>query len=452
MTLNRRLELRHWHDQVLMAATTWLCSISLAFGQALPHQSPNQTVGTVNCASSTCHGSIAERDATPVLQNEYSTWLRQDPHTQAFHVLKNEQSRRIAKNLRLPKPAHESQVCLDCHSHKPAQALQGVRFDPTEGVGCEGCHGPAEKWIKTHVEPDATHQKNMANGLYPTSQPAALAKLCVSCHVGDTSRPITHQIMGAGHPRLAFELDTFLQLQPPHYRIDADWQKRKGQFDSAELWVAGQFAIAREALDVIANPARNRQGVMPELLMFDCHACHTPMKKTDWAPHMGASPGQARLNDSSLMMVLLITRASLPELATAFHKQIEELNRQATSPQGDFQRLQASAMQLQKQLDTAELRLRYKTLSVSELQAMLGQILTLAQADQFTDFAKAEQATMSISAIVAGLNNRGQSLQLGAVNQGLRSLLALLADDDQFNRAAFQAELLTLRKALGSTP
>ncbi|HEX4918811.1 MAG TPA: multiheme c-type cytochrome, partial [Limnobacter sp.] len=272
-------------NRLLLALGTNLLLAAPAAGlaQTMPHQSPHQSVGTVNCASSTCHGSIAERTATPVLQNEYTTWLREDPHTQAYAVLKNAQSQRIAKNLGLAQPAHEAKVCLDCHSHNVPASKQGPRFDKSDGVNCEACHGPAEKWIKTHVEPKASHAKNIENGLYPTSDPYAAAKLCTSCHVGDSSRPITHQIMGAGHPRISIEVETFMALEPPHYRIDEDWVKRKGAYDAGKIWAMGQFASSANLLELIADTKRNRQGIMPELMMFDCHACHSPMSKKDWS-------------------------------------------------------------------------------------------------------------------------------------------------------------------------
>ena len=57
--------------------------------------------------------------------------------------------------------------------------------------------------------PDATHAGNVARGLYPTSDPVAQARLCLSCHFGNRDKFVTHRMMGAGHPRMSFELETF---------------------------------------------------------------------------------------------------------------------------------------------------------------------------------------------------------------------------------------------------
>jgi hypothetical protein len=77
-------------------------------------------------------------------------------------------------------------------------------------------------------------------GLYPTDQPVAQARLCLSCHFGNRDKFVTHRMMGAGHPRMSFELDTFSQTQPPHFVADADWERRKGAYDGVRVWAVGR--------------------------------------------------------------------------------------------------------------------------------------------------------------------------------------------------------------------
>src|ERR1043165_8412954 len=207
----------------------------------LPYQVQAKHLGVVNCASSLCHGSISPWKDSNILQNEYVTWSRVDKHsTKAYQVLLTERSQKIAKNLGLKEPAHQAKICLDCHAENPPLALRGERFRVVEGIGCESCHGPAEHWIDTHVQSGATHADNVAHGLYPTNEPLAQARLCLSCHFGNKDKFVTHRMMGAGHPRMSFELDTFSATEPAHFVIDADWQKRKGTWDSARVWAIGQ--------------------------------------------------------------------------------------------------------------------------------------------------------------------------------------------------------------------
>lgn len=439
-------------NRLLLALGTslLLAAHTAGMAQTMPHQSPHQSVGTVNCASSTCHGSIAERTATPVLQNEYTTWLREDPHTQAYAVLKNAQSQRIAKNLGLAQPAHEAIVCLDCHSHNVPASKQGSRFDKSDGVNCEACHGPAEKWIKTHVEPKASHTKNIENGLYPTSDPYAAAKLCTSCHVGDSSRPITHQIMGAGHPRISIEVETFMALEPPHYRIDEDWVKRKGAYDAGKIWAMGQFASSANLLELIADTKRNRQGIMPELMMFDCHACHSPMSKKDWSKDLARSPGQARINNSSLIMVQAIVRAAAPQHSNDIAKLVNQLHIASTSPAANFTEVERAANVLHAQLNTVRKVVATVPFNEQVLEKILKDLVNMAANNQYADFAGAEQAYMSISSVANGLARKGNSRIAQTVNSKMDRLLKLLSNDEAYDREAFQSELLALKAAVGA--
>src|SRR5688572_22336853 len=83
---------------------------------AAPSGEPGKYVGVASCVSSGCHGSTQALNATTVLQNEYYTWLNNDRHAQAYNVLFNERSARIAKNMRIRGRAYEAKICLDCHT------------------------------------------------------------------------------------------------------------------------------------------------------------------------------------------------------------------------------------------------------------------------------------------------------------------------------------------------
>ena len=108
-----------------------LLHASIAYGAAaLPQYSHDKSLGVGSCASSLCHGAIETWRDSNVFQNEYVTWSRSDKHARAYTVLLNDKSKAIAKRLALPKPAHESDICLDCHTHnpKPAQRTSGFQI------------------------------------------------------------------------------------------------------------------------------------------------------------------------------------------------------------------------------------------------------------------------------------------------------------------------------------
>ncbi len=301
----------------ILAAVLAVTGTAPALAQtALPIDSEDKHLGVATCAGSTCHGTPKPFEDSPVLQNEFITWHREDQHAQAYKVLLNEQSRRIARSLGLDN-AHTAKECLVCHTDYVAEEARGRRYQLSDGVGCEACHGGAERWLGLHVTGAGTHEENVQAGLYPTEDPSARATLCLSCHLGNVGqRRIDHRIMGAGHPRLSFELDTFTIIEPWHFKIDDDYGKRKPVFSHAEIWALGQLSAAATFLDSLVNS--KHKGIFPELVYFDCQSCHHPMAygdlfkhpKRGWTPRRttGLGPGVVRLNDATLLMVASIAR------------------------------------------------------------------------------------------------------------------------------------------------
>jgi len=428
----------------LLAAAAAVAAFSAqAADVPLPYEAKAKHVGVVNCASSLCHGSITEWKGSNVLQNEYVTWSRVDKHAlRANQVLLNEKSQRIAKNLGLKQPAHEAKICVDCHGHNPPADQRGERFKASDGVSCEACHGPAENWIKSHVAPGATHEDNLKNGLYPTSDPVALAKLCLSCHFGNKDKFVTHRIMGAGHPRISFELDTFTQTQPAHFVVDDDWMKRKGRWDGIRLWAIGQALAAQEQLDVILDPKRGRDGLFPELVVFDCHACHHPMSDTRWKPRVGTRPGTIRFNDSNLLMLRQIVKRTLPAESGTFNELVLSLHKGVAGEGGDA--LEA-ARKLRRGLDSVVEKLRTRPFDDADLRAILQGLIDDGLAGQYTDYAGAEQASMAIGSVLNFLAKRGAVRDVKAANASLDRLFVTVKDDEKYKHERFQQALAGLK-------
>lgn len=287
----------------LLLLSSAALGVFAAEGLQLPQHSDPDHLGVATCAGSTCHGSAEPLDATPVLQNEYLTWHRRDAHARAYETLHSDRSARIAGNLGLGA-AYEAETCLDCHADNVPDDQRGRRFQISDGIGCEACHGGAEDWIRSHVSGNASHADNVARGMYPTDRPEARADLCLSCHYSHPDTPMSHRIMAAGHPPLQFELATFSQLQPPHHRVDADYRERKTVASAARTWAVGQVTDARRVLGRLRDDLF-RAGLFPELYYFDCNACHHDFGTADWVsrPAGNLEPGSVRLEDASLRML-----------------------------------------------------------------------------------------------------------------------------------------------------
>ena len=435
------------HVLLFLCVASVVCVSNAALAQPLPYAAKGTHLGVVNCASSLCHGAVSPWKDARILQNEYITWSRVDKHaTKAYAVLLEERSQRIVRNLGFTQPAQRVKLCLDCHAHNPAPAQRGERFRVEDGIGCEGCHGPAERWIAAHVAPEATHADNVARGLYPTSDPVAQARLCLSCHFGNKDKFVTHRMMGAGHPRMSFELDTFSQTQPPHFAIDADWRRRKGAWDTVRVWAIGQALAAGELLDVLLDPKRSRDGLFPELVVFDCHACHHPMSDVRWSPRTGASPGRIRLNDANFLMLRQVARRTLAApAAEAFEQRVAALHRAVAGDGGDAQE---AARAVRLTLDELVPAIARHAFGPEDLRGMLAGLVRDGLQGQYRDYAGAEQATMAIGSLLAYLAKSGGLREVRAANAALDRLHEAVRDDEKYRTANFEAALQELRRVV----
>ena len=412
----------------------------------LPYQSKDQSVGVVNCASGICHGSVRPYKDSTVLQTEYVTWSRVDKHARAYTVLGNALSQRIARNLGIGDPT-KAKVCLDCHAHNVPESLRGERFKLEDGVSCEACHGPAGRWLEGHAEEGATHQSNIDNGLYGLSDPAARARLCLSCHFGNADRFVSHRLMGAGHPRMSFELDTFTTVEPAHFKVDSDWEKRKRIWDGVQVWAIGQAMVVAEMMDVLGDPKRSHDGLFPELVLFDCHACHHPMSDKRWAPRVpGVGPGMVRLNDSSMLMVRQIAKVVDPAFGARVAETMNRLQQAAAGRGGDPAAL---ARQLKGEMNELVARLSTRSFAEPEMRAVLAGLVDDGLNGQYRDYAAAEQATMAIGSVANFMFQRGALKSAAGVNSGLAGLQSAVSNDERYQPAQFQTALRNFRGSAG---
>ena len=393
-------------------------------------------LGVATCATSVCHGKQTEqtgKDAIVAL-NEYKVWLEQDRHSQAYRTLDAPRSRAIAANLGLPS-ASTAKICLDCHADNVPASQRGPKFQLSDGVQCEVCHGGAEKWIDTHSQQTATHAANVANGMNPTEQPLRRAQVCLSCHEGTADQFTTHRIMGAGHPRLAFELDVYTYNQPPHFHPEtASYVKRKGRIPEANLWITGQLETAQRYLSLIQSPLFTPGGLTPELSMFDCFACHHSIDKPRWSharAGAGIQPGTLRLQRQYFLMLQAITETLeprlLPELVTATDALMQ-------AGQTDAARTRAAAKTLQDWVRARDEWSR-RSYPAADISALRKALLRYAAQDKASDFAMAEQVVLGVESLsyASGDHERRKSA-LDALYNGVAS--AAKFDPTQFAEIA----------------
>jgi len=431
---------------ILLGALTIFSSALMSFGASaaemlLPLADKEFHMGVASCAGSTCHGAVKSWPNSPILQNEFVTWQSKDKHAKAYDMLLNKRSKKIAANLGLPD-AHTADICLDCHADNVPKKLRHRTFQITDGVGCEACHGGAGRWIGAHIAANASHKNNVANGLYSTAKPIERARLCLSCHFGDQMRFVSHRIMGAGHPRMSFELDTFTALQPAHYKVDADYRKRKGNWNGVQVWAIGQAMALKTMLDALLDPKMGRDGVFPELVLFDCHSCHRSLNKQRWQPRttVGLGPGIPRLQDANLLMLQVITNHLDPQLGKELRQRGLALHKASREGQGNLTKeataLRANAEQLIKRFSSHKF-------GKADMTALLKGTVKYGLDNQYTDYSGAEQATMSLGTIMAAMGNIGalDKTQRAALQKALDACYKALESDDNYDSKQFTAAL-----------
>ena len=263
-------------------------------------------IGAGSCTSSGCHAAPVAEHAP--WQSSYTVWSTRDPHARSHDVLQGPLAARIVAALALREPhrpqlpARENMACVGCHA-----TARGPNAG--EGVSCESCHGPAGPWLVAHAAKGWTTRGNRL-GMIDLADPFTCATTCAECHVGGEPtadgaiREVTHDLVAAGHPRLAFELRDYKRAEPPHWRDRLTMPADVATPDPFAEWAAGRLATLTLFLRQLASQAEAARtgqrgltcGVWPEFTAFDCHGCHRPAALvTPSTPRSLAAPGSPRL-------------------------------------------------------------------------------------------------------------------------------------------------------------
>ena len=221
-----------------------------------------------------------------ILGNEYSIWSVRDKHSRAYTVLGNDRSKRMAEILGVGAP-QQAKECLACHAVGSAS-----RFI-SDGVACEACHGPAEKWLGPHTAADNTHANNVSLGMYDTKDIGLRAEKCLGCHVGDPGKTVDHRLIAAGHPDLVFELDTFSAAQPMHWRPAKP--SAGNSLPQLRALAVGQAMMLAKSMDLLVRDSRSES--WPEFVHLECYQCHHDLRRDSWRIQRGYPGRKPRGHD-----------------------------------------------------------------------------------------------------------------------------------------------------------
>jgi hypothetical protein len=127
-------------------------------------------VGAGKCK--TCHKKAEDGD-------QFGKWA-ESAHANAYATLATDEAKKIATDKGLGNP-QEAAECLSCHvtGYGVAAEFHGSKYDMTEGVSCESCHGAGGDYYKKSVMKAITagETDGATVGLVTPDE-----KTCTGCH------------------------------------------------------------------------------------------------------------------------------------------------------------------------------------------------------------------------------------------------------------------------------
>jgi hypothetical protein len=364
-------------------------------------------LGAGSCASSNCHGatSAAAEQVRRTMGNEFAIWSAIDKHAVAYKGLEKPRARRMGEILKIADVTADKR-CTVCHV---AGSPEKTRSD---GVACEACHGPAEQWLGTHTQPNS-HAASVAKGMIDTKNLLVRAQTCLGCHLGaaDTAggKVVDHELIAAGHPDLAFELDTFGWAQPAHYREPKP--SAGNTLPRVRVWAVGQASALAEGMHLLAAHAANR---WPEFSDLECYQCHHDLRLESWRiqrGYPGRTPGSLQINQARYDILRELVAQAAPEQREALESSMSALAEAMSRRPCDGPAVGQAARQIAKLAGGLAARFDKQDFDAAGARGIVKAIGANIQRIANSGVHSAEQAAMSLDSLTAAYEAGRQAEQ-----------------------------------------
>jgi hypothetical protein len=401
-------------------------------------------VGAGSCSASACHGGIAPRNTTKVLQNEYSTWITSDKHAHAYTALTEPLGRQMGVILKLDPT--KAQRCLVCHAVSVPEAEQARQFDI--GVSCESCHGASSQWIGPHIQPTAQHQKMVALGLIDNKNLSIRSEKCLTCHLGAPGLNVDHELIAAGHPDLTFELDSFTAVEPPHWVEKGPNGGPADPLYGVRAWAVGQAVQLQQSMLRVARHAKT--GPWPEFSEMDCMTCHHaltgPQSWRQQEGYKGHRPGDPPYNLSRYVLFKHFAAEVNPGLNDQLAAQADKVAALVTSMSPDRAAVEAAATRAADLAGEMIAQVRDASYDQARTQRLLRAISSDADMIAYDGERTAEQATMTVDSLYIAEAKAGSSN--AATRQAIDGLFKLVNNPSAYNGPMYAAQMKKVRSTL----
>jgi hypothetical protein len=424
---------------------------------------PAKYVGPGSCAATSCHGSVKPVAGSRIFQNEYSTWIIQDKHSRAYQALTGDVGERMAKILQLGK-AEESPKCLACHALAPPPELVGRKFEVTEGVTCENCHGAAQGWLGQHTAKDSPekHLQSVRDfHMVDTRNVIVRTEKCLECHLGNSGKFVDHEMIAAGHPDLYFELDSFSAVMPRHWnipRLNANGSPAEdSSWEGVRDWSTGQAVQLRAAMDRVAWRARgeryDKKNVWPEYSELSCFACHhsLTMPKDSWRQehgYAGRRPGDPAWNESRYVVFRLLAKEVDAASAQDLEQKLDAVAGEMSKLNPDRNTAASTAAAAAPVAQHFAERLVAMNYDRGLVLRMMQSICDHAEEISLADERAAEQATMALDSLYIAYNKEAKPANSAEVRAAINGLFQQLENPSAYNADTFAAALQHIRPML----
>lgn len=383
-------------------------------------------LGAGSCAAAGCHGGNGTRG---VERSEYSIWIERDRHASAYTILFGAKSQQIARNLNIPA-ADKDASCLACHALQAPRELSAISHQVlvSDGVSCEACHGPAEKWLQPHVLPSwkrlSSSQRAATGFISGRHDLLRRVEQCADCHIGGPGRDVNHDLIAAGHPRLNFESAAYFAKMPRHW---------VGRFDEARLWALGRVVAAEKSVQLLADRAAHGPA-WPEFAEYECFACHHDLRasETRRLAIPGGKPGQLVWNTWNVS--LLPSLAQDADLGTANGQDIAQGLKALDDGLARFEdraKLAETATSLAAQLRGWGQSLNGKQLTPEQIRRLMTHAATTWSADN-DRWDDAAQRYLALVALRIQLESPGAAHPPASTKSPLKQQLELIRKKLQF--------------------